>query len=488
MLLVIAAGYSSLFADKGAGPPPDGLGRGLQSTTGELQGLLVPPDGAEFEPMNDISFSLNFVDDRSSFASTLAWSAKAKLDLGANSGSARASLSQSHHRSEQRVDLVVTKVVHTGKHFLRDPRVRKEALDLHASKGAKTFYDRYGDQLVRSVVRGGALFLIYQFQFDSASAARDFRLSVEAKVGGSRGGMSLHRTLLEGATKAAITVQGVCIGVNKAPPVFIVTPAPDKKTARIEGHDPLAEDLVRYFSEFEDSVADDSAAPLAFESVDIAKLVNAPNRLTDVATARELLEKGVALDDEIDGRLAELEYLRDVAYEWNPHVSRDDVAALIEDLNTKANALRGSLRDIAQLKSDRLPFDLSDLPSKPQNWIARDLRSVGGKRFQMVNEKRSVEIDVPPLYDGQPVAVDLAVKKVQVLGGDPGTIVVSWGRDDGQGRIEFTQELVRLPIGRTTLDEKKTYAVIPPRGARRLRVQVLTYGSAPVVGSIGLRI
>ncbi len=487
MLLVIASDHALLRADNAAGTPPDGLGCGQQSTTGELQGLLVVPTDAEFEKMNDTSFYLNFVDDRSSFASTLAWSARAKLDLGTGGGSARASLSKSYHRSLHRVDLVVTRVVHKGKHFIRDTRVRKEALDLYAAKGPRAFYDRFGDQVVRSVTRGGAVFLVYQFQFDSISAARDFRMSVEAKLGNSRGGFSLHRTLLESATKSAVTVQGVCIGVDKAPPIFVAAPTPDKKTARIDGNDPLAEELVRYFSEFEDNVTDDSAAPLDFEGVDIGKLINAPGRLTDVSRARDLLEKGLSLDDEIDARLAELMYLQEVAFEWNPHVSRDEVSGLIRELNARARELSASLRDIAQLKVDHLPFDIEDLPSKPENWIARDLASVGRKTFRMVNEKRGVEVEVPPLYDGQPVAVDLAVKKVQILGGDPGTIVISWGQDDGQGGIAFTV-LDTLQIGRRTLDEKKTYSVIPPPQTRRLRVQVLTYGRAPVVGTVDLRI
>jgi hypothetical protein len=92
---------------------PDGLGRGYLSTASDLRALLVLPDDAETENAPDIRLGFTFIDDRSSFAQSVSWSAKAKYGFSGGGASARASMSQSYRRSLRSVDLVVTKSVHT---------------------------------------------------------------------------------------------------------------------------------------------------------------------------------------------------------------------------------------------------------------------------------------------------------------------------------------------------------------------------------------
>jgi hypothetical protein len=67
---------------------------------------------------------------------------------------------------------------------------------------------------------GGLLSIIYILDFSDTEQASEFQLSFDAKVGNATGGADFHQKILQTATKASISVYGICSGVKKAPPFF----------------------------------------------------------------------------------------------------------------------------------------------------------------------------------------------------------------------------------------------------------------------------
>jgi len=402
----------SIFAE-GKAIPSD-LGRGFLSTLGLPRTLILIPDSAEWESASSIpQLTVDLIDDRSSFAKAVSWSASAKFGYTGGSASVRASMSQKYRRSQQSIDMVLTKVAHTNKHFIRDPQWRREAIDL-LKKDSKAFTTRYGDKFIKSVTLGGLLSIVYHLDFSSVEEAEDFRLDADVKYGSASGGASFHSKLLKTATRAAISLEAIASGVTNAPPVFQQTIGVDKATGKIDGNDPLVTALLEYFDDFEEAVQATGGIPVLYELDDINNAANAPTKpRIELSSRNEVLAAGADLDDVIDERMSVVTYMKNVAASWNPQVAPSDIAQLEQALAARSKTLGEAMDRVAGLTTDEvnLPFLVKDVEEIPFTWNIR--RLVEMKRLAKTIEsfKRARwtgEINLTGSPPGRPISVDIS--------------------------------------------------------------------------------
>lgn len=391
----------------------DILGRGFLTTSSEPKGLLVLPNKFDEKVRTKTVFGLNIVDTRTSFAKYLDFDAKAKFGFSGGDASFRTSFSESYRTSARQLSVILTKNVMLKEQSLNDPHWRPEAIQL-IKKDKDAFIGRYGDYFVRKLWTGGLLSLIYRLEFSDMEQASDFSMSFDTKFGGSSGAASFHQKLLQTATRASISIQGICSGVKKTPDVFYVSQGVDRSTGQIDINDRLLDSLLHYYNEFESRVEEDGVAVLtSFVAEPNFNAVNAPDKpRIDLSSYNDLLDDALSLDDHIDARLSKVEYLKDVAHSWNT-ADPSIVAKIEDDLNELFGILKGATKKIASLKQERLPFTEKVIPKIPDTWVLRKLRHADGypyfrRAINNDNHKTFKDIlKIPSLQIGMPLQVTL---------------------------------------------------------------------------------
>lgn len=448
---------------------PDGLGRGISSTTEIPKALIVHPEGAEVESLNEIYFDFDFVDSRSSFSKMITWSTKTKFSFTSASASARAEGARNYKSSRQRIDLVLIKTVHKNKWFLRDPQARQEAVEL-AKNDMNSFVLRYGDQFIRSAVRGGLMALIYRFDFENTERAEEFRAKVSGEYMRSKAEASMSRSLLSMVINTSVSVEGICIGVDEAPAVFSSSKGAEKSTGEIRNNEEAVTALIDYFQNFENNVTDDSAATIYFDIAEMGDIVNLPP-VPDHRVYRYALEEAADLDDEIDKRLWQVDYLDHTAGPWNPHVTKNDIQSIRTALVDIRDRLSQSVRLVGDLKSKSLSIGKPDIPSLPVSWIARDLKEVGSAAIEIVNSRSSAEYKIPQLVVGQYVGIKIYASRSRDKTGHS-NFSVAWVMTDGSlSNIIQDINLYYLHSFATTIYE------LPPANAVALFVRGISYNN-----------
>jgi hypothetical protein len=476
-------------AEANVGKIPDVLGRGYLTTAGDLRGLIVvpneAPNKAERESHRDSWSDFKFVDDRSSFASYVTFSAHAKFSFSGGSGSARAAMSRSYRRSMRTLHLVVVKEVKIEKIFLRDPHVRLEAV-AEFKKDRDAFVRKYGDAFVRAVYTGGLLSMIYQLDFETTEEKNEFQVSAQGQYGNAKGGASLHTKLLKSATHASLSLQAIASGVDHAPPVFVGSQGVDKTTGKIKANDTLADALIAYFDTFEEHVSREHPVVVDMERVDTGTAVNMPPGSADLSSTREVINAGSALDNIIDERVSEIEYMRDVAHRWNPQVHLDSLSERREKLLRMSDVLEGELAKLATLDNRKLtlPFQKRDIQAIPDNWILRKLVEVGRATGGARETSDEVPLRVPLGFEGQPirVIVEASYAGNRYVAGAEATVEVFWESDDGK-REPVLDEPLKFTRGGNQNNLKKPAEVIVPsrRDFRMLKALLVARRGATVV-------
>jgi hypothetical protein len=413
-------GTSHLSKSVPAGPadapkiPPE-LGFGFLTTEGDATQLMSPLDSHEPQDVDSIpQITVNFVDDRSSFAREVGWTVSAKFGYAAGDASGRASMSQKFHKSQRNVNFVLTKVTHTIQHFLRKPEWLGEAIaSFNVDKDE--FKYRYGDRCIDTVTRGGLLSIIYELKFKTMEEAEDFEANADISYGSAKGGASYHSRVMSTATNAAVSIQAIATGVLHAPDIiFRKKQGNDHSTTDIDGQDKQIAALFDYFDKFEEEVkADTGGIPLFTETRDIFRMPNAPGPRFDLSKENDLLARGAVLDDQIDDILSKVTYMKETAISWNKHVDMADVIAIEKDCNRLQQDLELALPRIAKLsdKNPSLPFDEKAIPEIPANWVLRELTAV--KKFNRdllrTDNYNAPCFAVPDSAEGKPAVIDLQV-------------------------------------------------------------------------------
>lgn len=396
----------------------DGLGRGFLTTLQEPQGLLVLPSAFETQEEQTTEFSFKLVDDRSSYSREVAFNAQAKFGYASGSASVRIEMAQQYHTSARSLVVIMNKSVHLGKQFIRDPVWRPEAVQTY-SQSPINFLLRYGDRFVRSVHIGGLCSIIYTLTFSSIEDISDFKASFDATYGSSSGGADFHQRIVKTATHASILIQGICSGVSQTPELFYQAQGFDQQSRPVAAQDKLADQIIDYFNGFETHVQHDGvAASLYLETDDVFECVNAPTSRVSLADFDRSLEEAARLDDLIDERIAQLDYISTYAFRWNPTATKDRVGDLRNSLTQLSATLEKDVFGIAQLqrKSPDLSFKKQDIPSLPDNWVARKLRPDAGAAIYVSHAINNVgpghfshEYPAPVIQSGMPMEVDFGM-------------------------------------------------------------------------------
>jgi hypothetical protein len=398
------------------GAPVDGLGRAFLSTLQKPQGLLVLPSAFESQEDGESKFGLSLVDDRSSYSREVALSAQAKFGYAGGSASLRIEMAEQYHTSARSLVVILTKSLLTSQQFLRDPEWRIEAVQTYLHNPID-FFLRYGDLFVRKVHIGGLCSILYKLDFSSIEDIPDFKANFNASYGNSSGGADLHQRIVKIATHTSISVQGICSGVRQTPALFYEAQGPDQQSRVVTAQDKLADQLIAYFDGFDTRVREDGvAASIYFETDDVFECAGTPTNKVSLADFDRSLED--AADDLIYERIAQLDYISNYAFRWNPSATKEVVGNLRNSLTQLSGKLDTDVFEIATLKrkSPELSFKQQDIPTLPDNWVARKLRPDEGATIQVAPAINNVgrgqylhEYPVPVIQSGMPVGVDFSM-------------------------------------------------------------------------------
>ncbi len=102
----------------------------------------------------------------------------------------------------------------------------------------------------------------------------------------------------------------------------------------------------------------------ALETDDVFECVNAPISRVSLADSDRSLDEAARLDDLIDERIAQLDYIATYAFRWNPAATKDRVGNLRNSLTRLSATLEKDVFDIAKLQraSPDLSFKEQDIP------------------------------------------------------------------------------------------------------------------------------
>lgn len=355
---------------------PSALGRGFLSTTGALKSLVCPPDDAELELVLSASVNVSLADDRSTFAKAVSWASHAKLAFWGASGSARAEASRSFQSSRRSVSVILNKRVTGKRFFIRDPKLRPEALSL-IEQDRNEFLNRFGDSVITSVTTGGVLSIIYRLDFKYMEEVHEFKSNFNAAYGSNEVSGKFDERIREAASSASLKLTAYSSGGVNAPPILQAAQgaSSERETGEIssQSHD----QLFAYFDNFEEDVhSSGSVYPIFLERSSAGEAVNAPITMPDISARIEAVEDALALDNEIDSRISGLKYFRDVSHKWHDDQGgREKAKQIIGSLEEKLKLLRDKAERIALLKDDdlTLPISIEDIDRIPPHWILRQL-------------------------------------------------------------------------------------------------------------------
>lgn len=397
-------------------PPLNLLGRGFLSTLSDVRAWMIAPEtkvkkgsGAE------IPFSVEIADSKSSLARYLSISAKAKFGFEGADASARVSLVRNYKRSQRSLNIILNKTVATTNWYLLDPRWSSEAETLHSSD-INSFVQRYGDQFIQSVTVGGYSIIIYTLDFNTEELASDFKASFRGSVGANSGAATVHERILQTASATSIKLQGISAGAISSPRLAMTKAGNESLTGKVDIGDPQVALLIEYFNGFEAAVRGDGVEiPVFIEHESSFEVNGAPtdNRI-DLHRENALIDKAVALDDVIEERISQCEYMRDTAHAWNPLVTSAEIEDALAKFHELGRRLVSSVSEIANLRGGKLATEEADIPSLPATWVVRALKPAPGyplskTAFDEHGEARYSEVfPVPNCSHGEPFQIEVS--------------------------------------------------------------------------------
>lgn len=467
------------------GTLPEDLGRGFLSTGEAIRPLIADLNSSSpvWRPDFEHDWDIVFAKSRSSYAKLVSGSARLKFGAGPFSGDARASSSKEFRSERHTVHLVAWKKAQTGHHTLDSPVLRSDVA-LESSPWA--FVKRFGDRLIDRVTLGGELMLVYTLAFEREAQASKFTAGGTARYKGASAAAAFHSAIRSDSAGARVSLRGFCRGVKTVPSLIA-----SSGVGRAD--DPGVTELLRFWDNFDEMVQeDDVAAPIALRSISVQDVGGGP-ALLDVAALRAFnrtIDAVVALDDEIDGRLASLSYLKTKCLPWNTHVDPQDIRRREQMLQRFARTLNEWVEPRMLLENvtsfdDRLvpPFNEDALPTIPENWLCRDLEKVAGWEltYRGANTGVNVPRALPPrLIPGQHIEVRGKVTKYgKAPGGSSGPYV--------NGALKFnTGAVIQAwnPMENAGVDVNAIVRV--PAGASSVVLTGIAYGSGPLVVNLSL--
>lgn len=414
---------------------PMALGRSVLSVTGRKGRQLCDVNDAEQVSAEGAYFSVEYAETQSKFSSLVAWSAKASYGTEGAGVSGRVSSVKSFQQSRKHVSLVLNVYIERVKWEDRIPQAREEALRV-LGNDREDFARKYGDCVVKGVVLGGALTLIYNFEFKSRREAETFKASAKGSYKGASGAASFVSKKVREATNAAISVRGFCLGSTKLPPVFIHSEGEGKSTDEMPEEESLTNALLKYFQEFETHVTDASAVPVALHIEHQRHSVEGIDEPLDLSEFVDKMNETIQRIDEIDGLVADLKYIKDVALDWNPNATKESIEDRLKELGLQKEALEKAGKELANLEHVDVPVAKDEIRPLPDDWFPHDLETVLEFDFQGNNRSFSYVENLPDLPPGKPIRLQYAISRGG--GGDkPGHADFSfyWKLKDGTTRM-----------------------------------------------------
>ena len=451
---------------------PMALGRSVLSVTGRKGRQLCDVDDAEKVSAEGAYFSVEYAESRSMFSSLVAWSAKASYGTEGAGASGRVSSVRSFRKSHKKVSLVLSVYIQRIKWEDRIPQARAEAIRILESD-RDDFAQKYGDCVVKAVVLGGALTLVYNFEFNSRREAETFKASAKGSYNGASGAASFVSKTVREAKNATISVQGFCQGSTELPPVFIQSEDQGKSTGELKEEANLTNALLRYFQEFETHVTPETAVPVALHIEHQRTSVEGIDEPLDLSRFEDAMNETIRRIDDIDIVISDLEYIRDFATDWNPHASAKDIADRLGVLESQREQLEAAAKEIANLEHHNIPVARADIDPLPADWYANDLEEIF--KFDMNDNNRGFAFNkiLPTLQPKKPICLKYAFSRGG--GGDrPGHADFSffWKLKDGSTRM-IVQKSGWQFTDRDPIPEGEFY--LDPSDLASLHLQGATY-------------
>jgi hypothetical protein len=443
---------------------PDALGRGFLST-GQAKALMADLQASEPGRENNasISFARDMVWSRSAFAKSVAGSARAKFGSGPFSVKGSVSASEDFRSQRNTLHLVLAKRVTTEDVFLRDPTLSKEAA---REKAPLLFVGKYGDHVVRKVTMGGELVIVYTLQYEREDQASSVSAKISGKWRGGSGGADFHSFIKSQSEAASMSMRGYCRGVRAMPSLIANNRAAQTAGGAATKDAAEIDELLKFWDRFDEMVRRDGVPTLvAFELMPVHELRKSPTVLRGNALlgVNRVIAQCEELDDLIDGRMAELRYLKEKCLSWNPHVPVASIDASLGSLAAQGQSLRQFVQRLSVLQDVksfdqpvRPPFELRAVQTIPDNWICRDLRQIASRDWgPFVNTGEVAgSLALPKLADGQHIRIAGQITK---YGGDrlslslkfnTGQVVGSWNVANAGRNVD---QIVQVPKGASSL-------------------------------------
>lgn len=196
--------------DQEAGPA---IGAGYDSLTNIVGGECIDMSNTILKPFvesdaQDVSFSLEKIEDVSSFAKQLQMNASAKVYAGVGSASAKASFLETHKINKYSIFiLVAVRVKNISKRLHGaelEARARETLMDPNG--GAARFRERCGDEFVIGYTGGGELISIIEISTQSEAHKRQLELALAGTYGMASGSADFKERIERISAQTALNV------------------------------------------------------------------------------------------------------------------------------------------------------------------------------------------------------------------------------------------------------------------------------------------
>lgn len=176
------------------------LGQGYAVGVGSMRALALEQSPVLTLESNRVEYDLKYIDDYNELSKVLNISAAASYGAGGVGGNVRANLMRSSTLSRRNAYVVVRALVEIRSESISSYQLKPAALTA-AKKGARDFFEGYGDSFIRGISYGGELAALLEFASTTTTDAQQLRLDVRAAVGDLGGSASYEesiRTLTHG--------------------------------------------------------------------------------------------------------------------------------------------------------------------------------------------------------------------------------------------------------------------------------------------------
>lgn len=374
---------------------PKELGCGFLSTTNQILGVLVETNGRTLKRNVQGSpyFSAKLVDTRSAFLEQISGSIDASARFGGGGASASASMSKSFRQSEVQTSLLVQKTVVTTEYFIKGGNWTGDARET-AERDQLLFMRRFGDLIVDSVKVGGRMVILYTFTFSSREEAERFSGEIDGSYGSVTASAKYQRSMFKKAQNSSMNVSGFVVGAN-GPRLEVVDTTIDGK-GNVKNPDRNLQNILDFYSTFEDKVrVAGSQEPVELGVVDSVSFSGAVP-VFNLSAHRRHLKEAIEVYDAIDERRSELAYLKNVAFDWNKHVSDADINEIELKLERLEDKLDGYVENIRSLNSAHVAepsVSTDEIPSLPNGVKLKKLVRIAPYSMKISNKSKDTEKD-----------------------------------------------------------------------------------------------